>query len=44
VQFARLDPHDGDGDRAAIGGHITGSCGTTCRVAAGWAVITDVRA
>ena len=43
MQFARLDPHDGDGHRAAIGGHITGSCRTTCRFATGWAAITDMR-
>jgi hypothetical protein len=43
VQFARLDPHDGDGDRAATGRFFT-SCRGTCRFAAGRTAITDVRA
>jgi hypothetical protein len=37
VQFARLDPHDGDGHRAT-GRFFTGCCGTGC------SAITDVRA
>jgi hypothetical protein len=38
VQFARRDPHDGDGHRAATGRFFTGRCGT------GRSAVTDVRA
>ena len=43
VQFARLDPHYGDGHRAAIGRTITGRC-TTSRSDAGRATFPDMRA
>jgi hypothetical protein len=38
VQFARLDPHDGDSHRAATGRFFTGCRGT------GRSAVTDVRA
>jgi hypothetical protein len=38
VQFARRDPHDGDGHRAATGRFFTGCRGT------GRSAVTDVRA